>query len=105
MVFPDRETRASLSRRTADPESPVLALTIRDELVSSIYAVTGASALYTSCRLGLLIHILGGIVGLLIMFVLAFQGSTEILTPTRVLLYQLIWMVPGLLVTEWARTV
>ena len=105
MVFPDRETRASLSRRTVDPESPVLALTIRDELVSSIYAVTGASALYTSCRLGLLIHILGGIVGLLIMFVLAFQGSTEILTPTRVLLYQLIWMVPGLLVTEWARTV
>ena len=105
MVFPDRETRASLSRRTADPESPVLALTIRDELVSSIYAVTGASALYTSCRLGLLIHILGGIVGLLIMFVLAFQGSTELLTPTRVLLYKLIWMVPGLLVTEWARTV
>ena len=105
MVFPDRETRDSLSRRKADPESPVLALTIRDELVSSIYTVTGASALYTSCRLGLLIHILGGIVGLLIMFVLAFQGSTEILTPTRVLLYQLIWMVPGLLVTEWARTV
>ena len=105
MVFPDRETRDSLSRRKADPESPVLALTIRDELVSSIYTVTGASALYTSCRLGLLIHILGGIVGLLIMFVLAFQGSTELLTPTRVLLYQLIWMVPGLLVTEWARTV
>ena len=105
MVFPDRETRDSLSRRKADLESPVQALTIRDELVSSIYTVTGASALYTSCRLGLLIHILGGIVGLLIMFVLAFQGSTEILTPTRVLLYQLIWMVPGLLVTEWARTV
>ena len=39
------------------------------------------------------------------MFVLAFQGSTDILTPSNVLLYQLIWMVPGVLVTEWARTV
>lgn len=105
MVFPDRETRQVLSQRQANPESPVLALTIRDELVSAIYPVTGASALHTACRLGLMIHLLGGIVGILIMFVLAFQGSTEILTPTKVLLYQLIWMVPGLLVTEWARTV
>ena len=55
--------------------------------------------------MGLIVHILGGIVGLLIMFALAFQGSVEILTPEKVLLYQLIWMVPGLLVTEWARTV
>ena len=61
--------------------------------------------LYTATRLGLWIHLLGGIVGLLIMFVLAFQGSTDILTPSNVLLYQLIWMVPGVLVTEWARTV
>ena len=105
MLFPDRETRQTLSQRQVNPESPVLALTIRDELVSSIYTVTGASALVTSSKLGMLIHVLGGIVGMLIMFVLAFQGSVEILTPTKVLLYQLIWMVPGLLVTEWARTV
>ena len=105
MLFPDRQTREELAARQVDPESPVLALTIRDELVSSIYTVTGASALYASSTLGLLIHLLGGIVGMLIMFVLAFQGSMEILTPTNVLLYQLVWMVPGLLVTEWARTV
>ena len=105
MVFPDRDTRGQLSRRQADPEAAVLAMSTRDELVSCVYPITGASALYTSTRLGMLIHLLGGIVGLLIMFVLAFQGSADILTPMNVLLYQLIWMIPGWLVTEWARTV
>lgn len=104
-IFPDRQTREELIRRQASPDSLVLALSTREELVSSVYPITGANALYTACRLGLLIHMLGGIVGMLIMFALAFQGSTEILTPANVLLYQLIWMVPGLLVTEWARTV
>lgn len=105
MVFPDRQTRQQLAPRQANPESPVLALTIREELVSSAYAVTGANALYHSSKLGLMIHMLGGIIGLLVMFVLGFQGSTQLLTPTNVLLYQLIWMIPGLLITEWTRTV
>ena len=105
MIFPDRATKAALSQRHPDPEDKVLALATRDELVSLVYPVTGANALRKACALGLIVHILGGIVGLLIMFALAFQGSVDILTPEKVLLYQLIWMVPGLLVTEWARTV
>lgn len=105
IIFPDRETREILSQRQPSPDDKVLALSTRDELVSLVYPVTGANALKHACNLGLVIHILGGVVGMLIMFALAFQGSVEILTPTRVLLYQLVWMVPGLLVTEWARTV
>ena len=104
-LFPDRETKKALAAHRADPEAVPLALSTRDELVGADYPITGANALYTACRLGMLIHVLGGIVGMLIMFALAFQGSTELLTPTNVLLYQLIWMVPGMLVTEWARTV
>ena len=105
MVFPDRETRRVLAQRKANPESTVLAMATRSDLVSTVYTITGASALYTSNQLGTLIHMLGGIVGMVIMLALAWQGSAELLTPTRVLLYQLIWMVPGLLVTEWTRTV
>ena len=80
-------------------------MTTREELISSAYAVTGARALRTSTRLGVIIHLLGGILGMLIMLVLAILGNTELLTPTNILLYQLIWSVPGLLVTEWARIV
>ena len=39
------------------------------------------------------------------MLVLAILGNTELLTPTNILLYQLVWAVPGLLVTEWTRIV
>ena len=83
----------------------MLALTTRDELISSAYAVSGARALRQSTRLGVAIHLLGGIIGMVIMLVLGYLGSTELLTPTNVLLYQLIWAIPGLLVTEWTRVI
>ena len=105
MRFLDREEAAALEQYRPDPNEPVLALTTRDELVSTAYAITGARALRQSIRLGMGIHLIGGILGLIIMLILGYTGSVELLTPTNVLLYQLIWAVPGLLVTEWTRTV
>ncbi len=104
-VVPPRETGVLLKHFHPSPDEPVLALTTREELVSSAYAITGARALRQSTRLGVTIHLIGGILGLVIMLVLGYLGSTELLTPTNVLLYQLIWAVPGLLVTEWTRVV
>ncbi len=105
IVFPSREDRELLKKRRPDPEEPVLAMTTREELVSAAYAVTGARALRQGTRLGVAIHLIGGLLGLAIMLVLAYLGSTELLTPTNILLYQLIWAIPGLLVTEWTRIV
>ena len=105
IAFPPQEERAAMGKRLPNPEEPVLAIATRDELIGPAYAVTGARALATSTRLGVIIHLLGGIVGMIIMLVLGYLGSTELLTPSNVLLYQLIWAIPGLLVTEWMRTV
>ena len=105
MVFPDQQTRDALAAIQADPEADVLALTTRQDLASYIYAITGSSALRTASRLGIAIHLLGGIVGIAIMLVVAYLGSTQLLTPINILLYQLVWMVPGLLITEWTRSV
>ena len=105
IAFPSWETREELKAVKPDEDEPVLAMTIRDELVSTAYAVTGARALRTSTRLGVAVHLFGGILGMLIMLALAYLGSTELLTPTHVLLYQLVWLVPGMLITEWTRTV
>ena len=99
------ETAAELKKFRPDPNEPVLALTTRDELVASAYAVSGAKALRQSTKLGVIIHLLGGTLGLIIMLILGYLGSTELLTPTNVLLYQLVWAVPGLLITEWTRVV
>ncbi len=105
IVFPDPDTRSALNGVRPDPDAPVLALATRDELIGTAYAVTGAQALSTATRLGVAIHLIGGILGMLIMLVLAVLGNTELLIPTNVLLYQIIWAVPGLLVTEWARAI
>ena len=105
MVFPSREARGELLKRRPAPDAPTLAITTREDLVSAAYAVTGARSLRAATRLGTVIHLLGGILGMLIMLTLGYLGSTELLTPTNVLLYQLIWLIPGFLVTEWTRAV
>lgn len=105
LTIPERDKRVLLSKQMADPEADVLAMTIRTDLVSSAYAVCGASALRRACHVGLYIHILGGLLGMAMMLVLAYLGSNELLTPVNVLLYQVIWLVPGWLATEWTRHV
>lgn len=105
LIVPDREVRAELAKKTVNPDSDVLAIATRDDLISFVYTVTGASALRTACRLGNIIHILGGILGILIMLALAYIGSDTVLTPTNVLLYQLVWLIPGFLASEWTRHV
>lgn len=105
IAFPDRDTCQKLQGYPIDPNEPVLALTTREELISSAYAITGARALRQATKLGVVIHMIGGVLGLIIMLVLGYLGSTELLTPINILLYQMVWAVPGLLVTEWARIV
>ena len=104
-LFPARSDAAVLAAKQADPASPALALTTQEGLAPAAYAITGARALRTACRLGLTVHMMGGILGLLIMAALAVLGSTDLLTPLHILLYQLVWIVPGYLVTMWTKAV
>ncbi len=105
IVFPTRDVRAQLKAFQPDPVEPVLAITTREELVGIAYAVTGARSLRKATKLGVIIHMTGGVLGMITMLVLGFLGATELLTPVNILLYQLIWAMPGLLVTEWTRVV
>ncbi len=105
LILPSKEVRAELAQRKADPEADVLALVTRDDLVSTAYAITGSMSLRTACRVGSFIGIIGGITGIVIMLALSYLGATELLSPARVILYQLVWMIPSLLATEWTRVV
>lgn len=105
MGFPSQEERSELSGRQSDEDAFASALTTREDLTSFAYAISGARALRVSTVLGTVIHVLGGLLGMVIMLALAYLGSAELLTPTNVLLYQLVWLLPGLLVTEWTRAV
>jgi len=105
IAFPGQDVKEQLKQVQADPNATALALTTREDLISYAYAISGARCLRTACTLGTIIHVLGGLLGMLIMLALAYLGSVELLTPTNVLLYQLVWLLPGLLITEWTRTV
>ena len=105
VVLPERQLRDELMTKRPAQDAQALALMTQEGLAPAAYAVTGARALRTSWKFGMVIHTLGGILGMLIMAALAITGSVELLTPMNILLYQLIWAVPGLMVTFLARTV
>lgn len=105
MAFPGRDVRRELSLREPEETATVIALTTKEGLAPKAFAVTGARVLKSAMKAGLVIHMIGGILGLLMMAVLAWVGAENILTPSNILLYELIWMIPGLLVTEWTRAI
>jgi len=105
MAFPERKVRNNLAMRTPGEESEVVALTTQEGLVGAAYAVTGARTLRSTCVAGVAVQMVGGILGLLIMLALTVVHAEYLVTPENLLLYELIWMIPGLLITEWTRFV
>ena len=86
-------------------EGQALLLTTRDGIAPLAFGVTGARALRTASILGVVIHMIGGIAGMLMMLALAILGAEELLTPQNLFLYELIWMIPGILISEWTRSI
>ena len=105
VVFPEPEIRQELRAIEADEEAPALALMTRQGLAPMAYAVTGARTLRTACVWGVAIHLAAGVLGVAMMLVLTWFGSLHLLTPANMFLYELLWLVPGLLITEWTRSV
>lgn len=105
IYFPNRKEREELLAKERPEDQPALALMTKDGLAGMAFAVTGARALHKATKVGVIINMIGGILGLLVMLALAIIGARHLLTPANVLLFELIWMIPGMLVTEWTRSV
>ncbi len=103
ILQPEQEARPALTEQQPAEDAAVIALLTREGLAPKAFAITGARVLRTSLKLGVVIHMLGGILGLVAAFLLALSGSAQLLTPMNLLLYSIIWMVPGFLVTQWTR--
>ena len=105
MQFPDCMTRMKLAEKRASANAPAIALATRGGLAQRAYAVTGGAALRSAWRAGTAVHILGGSIGFLAVAILALQGALFLLTPYNLLLYGFVWMIPGLLMAEWTRSI
>ena len=99
------EMRDHISALKPDREEPATVLSTRGSFPSLSYGLTGARALYSARYLGLIVNMAGGILGIGMMLTLTILGATALLTPLNVILYQLIWSVPGFLLTEWTRLI
>ena len=103
-AFPSMAERENVSAWNPDPEqSAVCALTTQDGLASTAFAITGARALRSAVNVGTWLHILCGVLGMLIVLLLSIVNASTLLSPANLLVLQLIWALPGLLITEWTR--
>ena len=104
-ILPEYEKRAELRQAELPEDAPVLMMTTSKGLAAFAYGVTGARVLRSTSWAGAILHIVGGAVGLGIMLTLVILGALHLISPVNMFLYQLIWMIPALLITEWARVV
>jgi len=104
ICFPEYAVREELAARKPEEGAPALALITTEGLAPFAYAVTGARSLRTASWIGVIIHLLGGILGLAMMMILAVLGEGRLLTPANLFLYEMVWLIPGFLITEWTRS-
>ena len=105
LLFPDEQTRMSLRMVQAEEEAEAALLTTTLGLAPMAFCVTGARSLRTACNLGVILHMAAGILGMAVVLLLLLLGATHLLSPVNMFLYQLVWMIPGFILTEWTRSV
>ena len=105
LQFPDAQTRMRLRMIQPEEEAEAALLTTAVGLAPMAYCVPGARSLRMACNLGVALHMVGGILGMLVVLVLMLLGAMHLLTPANMFLYQLVWILPGFLVTEWTRSI
>lgn len=105
MIFPEFDVRSQLREKEVEPGTRAQALVTETGLAPFAYAVTGARVVKRASVTGMIVHMIGGGLGIAMMVLLGILGATELLTPDKMFLYELIWMIPGLLITEWTRSI
>ena len=103
--FPDMQTREMLWTMEPDENPEAAFLTTMDGLAPMAFCVTGARVLRRTCNFGVALHMVAGILGMLVVLALVILGALHLLTPVNMFLYQVVWMLPGLLVTMWTKSV
>ena len=101
--IPEHAVCSLLQKQKLPEDAPALVVSTKTGVAPFAIGALGAKALRTASVLGVVIHMLGGILGLATMAVLTLLGRTDLLTPMNMFLYQLVWLVPGLLVTQWTK--
>lgn len=99
MEFPVVAERIQLSASDAGEGGRQGALMAKESFLSFSAAVAGSRLLRRTVHSAVAVTLLGGILGILLMAVLTYLGAMEALSAVNLLLYQLLWLLPVLLIT------
>lgn len=105
LEIPEYAVCSQLQQAKPVSDAPALVVSTQDGLAPYAYGAAGGRALRTASILGVIIHMTGGILGLLIMLALTVLCRTDLLTPMNLFLYHLVWLIPGLLITQWTKLI
>ena len=95
-IYPDVATRLSLLEK-ARRSAPAYALLYRDGLMPYAETVLGSRKLLLAVRWSTALAVLAAAAGLWLCYYLTGVGGYASLTPMRLVLFQLLWLVPELL--------
>ena len=92
--FPTFRDRYRIAASAFTSEGPVTAVLSRGGMGPMVDAAETGRRLYSTCRTGTIISLVGTGIGLLIMFLLCRAGSYDTATAGNVLSYMLLWALP-----------
>ena len=103
VVYPTQDVRAQLRQTQLPEDAQSLLMTTKEGFAPVAYGISGARTLKSTSLTGLIVSMVGGVVGLAMMAALVVLGGMELLSPLNMLAYQLVWLVPGWIITSWTR--
>ncbi|MCD8088760.1 MAG: hypothetical protein LUE22_09330, partial [Oscillospiraceae bacterium] len=92
--FPSFQDRYRIAATTEQEDSPIAAIVSRGGMGPMVDAVEAGRRLYNTCRIGVILSLVGSVTGLLILFLLFRVGSYDTATVGNVLSYMLLWAMP-----------
>lgn len=105
ITFPPMAQRTRWHDLEAGADSKPCALIWEYRFPAVAMVVTGARALRTAVLWGTLIALVGGLMGMVIMTALACLGAQETMSLVNIGLFQMIWAVPGILLSGWPKSI
>ncbi len=101
LEFPSIERRRELSDAGLEHDPTLAAVLCREGVAPYAEAVVGGKRLRAAVRLSAVLACAGSAVGALLGFYLTFVAAYESLTPTSLLVFLLMWLVPTFLISGW----
>lgn len=99
LEFPVVAERARLSAPEAGADGKQGALMAKGSFLSFASAVSGGRLLRRAVHASVAVSLLGGILGTGLVCLLTYLGSVEAASAVNLLVYQLLWLLPNLLIT------